>query len=63
MIAGVLEKFSFGIAAIALYAAGRLNPVTLGFGIFDLMLGILFVWAYIATAPAEVADSRFRSRA
>lgn len=53
MIAGVLEKFSFGIAAIALYMAGRLNPVTVGFGIFDLVLGALFVWAYIATGRVE----------
>jgi hypothetical protein len=56
MIAGILEKLSFGVAAIALYSAGRLNPVTLGFGIFDLVLGVLFIWAYVATAQAENAE-------
>src|SRR5919109_3582923 len=38
MIAGILEKLAFAVPAVVLFIAGRLNPVTLGFGIFDLHL-------------------------
>lgn len=55
MIAAVVEKFSFAIATIALYAQGRLTGATLVFGSMDLLLGVLFGWAYLVTpkfAPA-----------
>ena len=50
----VLEKASFGLAAVALYALGRLGLSMLGAGLIDLLLGVLFVVAYTrtpATAP------------
>jgi hypothetical protein len=48
MLAAVAEKFSFGIAAPLLYAAGRLNPLTLVFSTIDLLLGIAFLGAWWA---------------
>ena len=51
MIAAILEKLAFGVPALVLYFSGRLNSVTLGFGIFDLVLGALFLWAYVSTSP------------
>jgi len=49
MIATWLEKFSYAIAAIILYAQSRLATAMLAFGSIDLVLGILFVLAYIKT--------------
>ena len=53
MIPSVIEKFSFGIAAIVLYMQNRLSPVVLGFGIVDLVLGLLFVAAFLKTEQEE----------
>jgi hypothetical protein len=53
MPAAVLEKASFGIPAIVLFALGRLNAQMLAAGMLDLGLGLLFVIAYIRTAPAR----------
>jgi len=52
MIPSVLEKATFGIACIVLYLQNRLAPLTLGFGILDLILGTLFTVAYFKT-PAH----------
>lgn len=52
MLPSILEKASFGIAAIVLYLLGRLPAFTLGFGLVDLLLGLLFVVAYAKT-PKE----------
>lgn len=52
MIPSVLEKAGFGIACIVLYLQNRLAAMTLGFGILDLILGALFVAAYLKT-PAR----------
>src|SRR6059058_5181025 len=50
MIASVLEKLSFGIAAFVLYSKGRLDgPFFLG-GMVDLMLAVLFVISVVLTA-------------
>ncbi len=49
MIAAMIEKFSFAIAAIVLFQQGRLAPMMLGAGMIDLFLGILFVLAYFKT--------------
>ena len=52
MLAAVVEKASFGVAAVALYLAGRLGVRMLGAGIIDLILGALFAIAYLRTARA-----------
>ena len=49
MIPAVLEKASFAIAVIVLFLQDRVSPVMLGFAIIDLILGALFVVAYVKT--------------
>jgi len=43
----VIEKFSYGIALIVLYSQGRLHASDLTFAGTDLLLGILFVVAFV----------------
>lgn len=50
----VLEKLSFGVPVIVLYSQGRVPAILLGFGLFDLFLGLLFVISYRRTAAAEL---------
>jgi hypothetical protein len=54
MLAAVLEKLSFGLPAIVLYLQGRLPALILGFAVFDLFLGLLFVLSYRAVADTSV---------
>jgi hypothetical protein len=49
MIAGMIEKFSYAAALIALYLQHRLHSSDLPFGVVDLLFGILFVVAFIKT--------------
>jgi hypothetical protein len=53
MLIGVLEKLAFGLPAIVLFAQARLSGVVLFFGLVDLVLGVLFVAAYRATATEQ----------
>ncbi len=46
IIPSVLEKFSFGIAAIVLFCQQRLPTMLLGAAIIDLVLGVLFIVAW-----------------
>ena len=57
MIAAVLEKLSFGIAAIVLFLAGGINSPMLAAGILDLVFGALFVLAYIRTPAGQAQAS------
>jgi hypothetical protein len=52
MIPAVLEKATYGIAAVALFVGGRLTGVMLASGLIDLALGVLFLIAYLRTAPS-----------
>ena len=56
MIAAVLEKLSFGVAVPVLYLAGRVAPLLLAPAGIDLLLGALFVAAYLKT-PARDSPS------
>ena len=49
MIPAILEKAGFAIAAPVLFAQQRVSGVVLGFGIADLVLGILFVASFWRT--------------
>jgi len=51
MIPAVFEKFSYGAALIVLYIQHRLHPNDLVFAGTDLLLGILFLFAFFKTAP------------
>ncbi len=49
MIPSMLEKFSYSAALAALYLQGRLHAADLVFGGVDLLLGMLFVVAFVKT--------------
>jgi hypothetical protein len=52
MLASVLEKLAWGVAAIVLFQQQRVSSATLGFGGIDLLLGALFVVAFFLTPRA-----------
>ena len=47
MIAGVIEKYSYGIAVVALYVLNRAGAMILSTGIIDLTLGTIFLMVYL----------------
>ena len=51
MIPSILEKVSFGVAAVVLFLLGRVAPALLPFATIDLVLGALFCAAYLKTPP------------
>lgn len=53
MLPSVLEKATFVLAVLALYAAGRVPSMTLAVAVPDLILGGLFLAAWWKTAPAD----------
>jgi hypothetical protein len=54
MIPSVLEKFTYGIAVMALVMQGRMHRSDLVFAATDSILGLLFVIAYLGTRSSEV---------
>lgn len=50
MIPAMLEKFVYGFTLIVLYLQGRISPKEMA-GLLDLILGVLFVIAYLKTRP------------
>lgn len=52
MLPAILEKASFGLAAVALHLQGRIPPAVLAAGTIDLVLGLLFLVAFRRT-PAD----------
>ncbi|MFN0195790.1 MAG: hypothetical protein ACKVT0_03545 [Planctomycetaceae bacterium] len=55
MIPALLEKLSFGLAAIVLFMQQRLPGIVLFFGVVDLVWCGLFVWAYVLTGENRAA--------
>lgn len=53
MIPSVFEKFSYGIAVVILVVQGRMRSSDLLFGGVDLLLGTMFVIAYLKTPNRE----------
>jgi hypothetical protein len=53
MIPAILEKASFGIPAVILFALNRLSVPMLAAGVVDLILGTLFVVAYLRTRSSQ----------
>lgn len=49
MIPSIFEKFSYGIAVVVLVVQGRMRASDLLFSGVDLLLGVLFVIAYLRT--------------
>lgn len=52
MPVAVLEKLAFGVAAVVLFAQGRLHTAVLAAGLVDLLLAALFIAAFRRT-PAS----------
>jgi hypothetical protein len=53
MIPSILEKAFFAIGMPILYLQHRIPELVAGFGLVDLLLGILFTVAYLRTAGLE----------
>lgn len=53
MVPSMVEKFSYGIAVVTLVMQGRMHRSDLFFAATDLLLGVLFVIAYVGTRQAE----------
>jgi hypothetical protein len=51
MIPAVLEKLGYGVPVVVLVLQERMHPSDLVFAGTDLLLGILFVVAYLKTRP------------
>jgi hypothetical protein len=51
MIPSLFEKFSFGVAVVILVLQARMHSSDLLFAGTDLLLGVLFVVAYLKTPP------------
>jgi hypothetical protein len=49
MIPSVVEKFTYGVAVVALVMQGRMHRTDLVFAGTDLTLGVLFVVAFVKT--------------
>jgi hypothetical protein len=49
MLPSVFVKFSYGIAVVILVTQGRMHSSDLVFGSIDLLLGVLFVIAFLNT--------------
>jgi len=55
MIPAMLEKFVYVVTLIVLYLQGRIGPKEM-FGLTDLILGLLFVAAYLKTPPLRASS-------
>jgi hypothetical protein len=53
MIPSVVEKFTFGVAVVALVMQGRMHSGDLVFAATDLALGVLFVAAWVRTKESD----------
>jgi hypothetical protein len=58
MIAAMLEKFSFGIAVIWLWQLQRVYAIMMLPASIDLVLGILFVAAFLRTPRQGYGPSK-----
>jgi hypothetical protein len=56
MIPGILEKLGFGVAALVLYAQGRLAAPMLAAGSGDLVFAALFAVAFIQTGRDRIGE-------
>jgi hypothetical protein len=61
MPVAIVEKLAFAIPVIVLYSQQRASRSVLGFGLFDLVLGALFLASYVMTDPRR-ANTANRSR-
>jgi hypothetical protein len=55
MIPSVIEKFTYGVAMLVLYSQARVHGWDMVFAGADLLLGILFIAAFLKTRDEPVA--------
>jgi len=55
MVPSIFEKFSYGIALLVLYSQAHLPASDLVWGGIDLLLGVLFVVAFLTTRDQSVS--------
>ena len=53
MLATIVEKATFGIATVILFALGRVDPLMTAAAVVDLVLGTLFAISYAKTLKAS----------
>ena len=58
MLPSMLEKFGWVVTLLILYAQGRLPLDQLAVGAPDLLLGLLFIAAFLKTAPQPLGTPR-----
>jgi hypothetical protein len=63
MIPSVVEKFGYGIAVLVLFLQSRMRVGDLVLGSVDLLLGVLFIAAFLRTRNAAEDDQQRRSKA
>lgn len=51
MLPAIFEKITYVVAVVVLVCQGRMHPSDLVFAGTDFLLGVLFVAAYLKTAP------------
>ena len=56
MLAGMVEKFSYGLAIVWLLMSGRTPAILAASAVLDLTLGALFVVAYLRT-PRVIGEA------
>lgn len=49
MLPAIFEKWSYAVAAVWLFVVGRIPAITLGFGLIDFCLGVLFLLSFTKT--------------
>lgn len=52
MLPAIFEKWSYAVAVIWLFVDGRIPAITLGFGLIDFCLGLLFLLSFAKTKGA-----------
>ncbi len=57
MIPAMVEKGTYAVAMSWLYSADRVNAMTLATGLIDLVIGLLFLYAFIRTGRNESAPA------
>ena len=55
MIPSIIEKFTYGIAMVALYWQTRVHGSDMVFAVVDMLLGILFLVAFLKTGEDSAA--------
>jgi len=62
MIPSVVEKFGYGIVVLILFLQSRMRVGDLLLGSVDLLLGVLFIVAFLKTGTMRETISRGKAR-